>query len=430
MYFGTDYNDVSDANRDNPLGVLVSEGQIELSSDPYDPITLEPSLQKDTTYYWRIDDLDDSDKVIFTGDVWSFTTWETEPWVISRFISAGDIIFELGSNISLIRSFGSYNLVVDSVVVPPELLDEVDGTKSYKRDVGAHRWIKRLWSPVDYSPPPPPEPIRTLGNSDGHNFDGDTEPIQVRFGRFNNVGEIGQVFSQNVYDWLWGEGTTEFLVRLDLAHPDFQQLFKYLTKFDPTSDRIDNDGDGVGKDDEIDNDELKIPGRININTAPWYVIAQLPWVSQKLGQTLNYQLAQAIVAAREQNGGFRSIGQLNNVVNAADPKSSIDYYWRKADPAAAGDQRGFPDLNNSRRTLKDGAVNDFEERDLIFSRISDLVTVRSDVFTAYILVRIGPDGPQKRVIAILDRSGVYPDGPGGEIGRVKIVALHPVPDPR
>jgi len=50
--------------------------------------------------------------------------------------------------------------------------------------------------------------------------------------------------------------------------------------------------------------------------------------------------------------------------------------------------------------VRDGATDDFEERDLIFQRISNLITVRSDVFTAYILVRIGTDGPQRRVIAI------------------------------
>ena len=93
-----------------------------------------------------------------------------------------------------------------------------------------------------------------------------------------------------------------------------------------------------------------------------------------------------------------------------------EMYYYADDPAPSG----FPDL-----TPTDGAGDDFEERDVIFSRISNLVTVRSDVFTAYILVRIGRDGPQKRVIAILDRSGV--DSPDD---KVRIIALHPVPDPR
>ena len=74
-------------------------------------------------------------------------------------------------------------------------------------------------------------------------------------------------------------------------------------------------------------------------------------------------------------------------------------------------------------TPADGGSDIFELRDAIFTRISNLITVRSDVFTAYILVRIGPNGPQKRVIAILDRSEV-PKKP------VKIIAIQPVPDPR
>ena len=94
------------------------------------------------------------------------------------------------------------------------------------------------------------------------------------------------------------------------------------------------------------------------------------------------------------------------------------------------DELRFPDLTPPSQTEGDGAANDFEERDLIFARISNLVTVRSDVFTAYIVVRIGADGPQKRVVAVLDRSNVYPNGAGGFNGRVKIRAVHPVPDPR
>jgi hypothetical protein len=78
-----------------------------------------------------------------------------------------------------------------------------------------------------------------------------------------------------------------------------------------------------------------------------------------------------------------------------------------------------PDLTD------DTARDDFEERDLIFTRISNLVTVRSDVFTAYILVRLGADGPQKRVIAILDRSLV-----ASPSDNLRVLALHPVPDPR
>jgi hypothetical protein len=93
---------------------------------------------------------------------------------------------------------------------------------------------------------------------------------------------------------------------------------------------------------------------------------------------------------------------------------------------------GYPDLTFNPRTQNDGVLGDFEKRDLIFARISDLVTVRSDVFTAYILVRLGQNGPQKRMIAIFDRSDVRPDpaNAGKILGKVKIRALYEVPDAR
>jgi len=208
-------------------------------------------------------------------------------------------------------------------------------------------------------------------------------------------------------------------VRVDLADPNFQQMFKYLTVFDPN--KFSN--------------ETRIKGRVNINTAPWYVIAQLPWVSQRKGGYNNdANLAHAIVAYRDKtatvnpNGpdysarrgepGFRNIGELVNVL-AANRDYSMDYYARDGNDLA-----GFPDLTPG-GILGDGAPDDFEERDVIFSRISNLVTVRSDVFTAYILIRIGVDGPQKRVIAILDRSLTT-----SPADKVRVIAIQQTPEPR
>ncbi|MHC4636888.1 MAG: hypothetical protein ACYTBV_05200, partial [Planctomycetota bacterium] len=120
--------------------------------------------------------------------------------------------------------------------------------------------------------------------------------------------------------------------------------------------------------------------------------------------------------------GFESIGELTTVINMDPAKEKYDMRYYSLD---SNDLDMMPDLSAS-----DGAGKDFEERDIIFSRISNLVTVRSDVFTAYILVRSGVDGPQKRIIAILDRSGVFPTGPGKMRGDVKIPALHTVPEAR
>ncbi|UCF16314.1 MAG: helix-hairpin-helix domain-containing protein, partial [Phycisphaerales bacterium] len=181
-------------------------------------------------------------------------------------------------------------------------------------------------------------------------------------------------------------------IRLDLRNPVFEKIFQYLTVIDP----IEHGHSPL---------ETRIKGRINVNTAPWYVIAQLPWMEPAV--------AQAVVAYRDNVGGaFESIGSMLRV-----PEMGFYAY----DPAHASvDLDQFPDL-----TPKDGATDDFEERDVIFSRLSNLATVRSDVFTVYILVRIGTDGPQKRAMAILDRSDVKSPS-----DKVKILALHPVPDPR
>jgi hypothetical protein len=266
-----------------------------------------------------------------------------------------------------------------------------------------------LWASAAGSP--------TLGSGNAYNTNGDANFIQAHpkndLTGFTNIGEIGMIFRKPAYYPLTGlnngvigyngVNNTESEVRLNLADPCYQNIFKYLTVWPPSY--------------VSDQNETRIKGRININTAPAYVLAQLPWVSLRKNDYNDANLAKAIIAYRDKTKipcgepndygirpdpcGFRSIGELCNVNFGSDPNFRIDYYSRDGN-----DQTGFPDLTTPTPTSGDGAADDFEERDLIFARISDLVTVRSDMFTAYILVRIGVDGPQKRVITILDRSGV------------------------
>jgi glucuronoarabinoxylan endo-1,4-beta-xylanase len=69
VYFGTDEAKVTDANRSNPLGVLVSQNH---STTTYNPPEF---LDLNTTYYWRIDEVNAApDYTIFKGEVWSFKT--------------------------------------------------------------------------------------------------------------------------------------------------------------------------------------------------------------------------------------------------------------------------------------------------------------------------------------------------------------------
>ena len=441
-------------------------------------------LDVNTTYCWRIDGVvadANGTNVPFLppGPALSFTTWEDGPNVIFDPNDPNSLAIAPGSIIRIDRRVDVGGgvlvwLVADFVEIPPGLvfnptdpniIVNIDIVNGFQRDIGAHKWIKRLWSGV----PVPP----TLGHSNG--FSAGVVGLQTRIenGPFRNIGEIGMAFSKGAYFEFSGwdpslsigySGLTdeEHEVRIDLRDPYTQRLFQYMTVFDPTIDGIDNDGDGLGGGSGIDPDELKIPGRININTAPWYVIAQLPWVSESLAQAIvayrdkldisfsgsvpgapdYYQ--NGVVDSREQainpttppvlqkrlreDFGFASTGELNSIV-AGITAYRIDRY-----ALDVADQPRYPDLRFSQRSQNggDGLTDDFEERDLIFARISDLVTVRSDIFTAYILVRLGTDGPQQRVIAILDRSDVYPDstGLGGTVGNVKVLALYPVPDPR
>lgn len=80
VYLATDFNDVSDANRSSPLGVLVSQGQ---GGTNYDP---SGYLKLGTTYYWRVDEVNEPN--VWKGAVWSFTTQPT--LVVEDFDSYAD----------------------------------------------------------------------------------------------------------------------------------------------------------------------------------------------------------------------------------------------------------------------------------------------------------------------------------------------------
>jgi len=295
----------------------------------------------------------------------------------------------------------------------------------------------------------------TLGSANGGKGTRTNYNIPTFTGGFVTVGDIARVLtvgpspSQNdMIGVRLAPQPPENSVRINLADTAFQQIFNYLTVFDPAVYSWNNPN------------ETRVKGRININTAPWFVIAQLPWVRPELAQAIiayrdkldlrtttapnrpdyyqggasnSRQLGMQAPYSVRESPGFAAIGELLNVTQdvplalanppqpSKDPLSDIRMYGRDKDLSGNNiDQIRFPDL-----TYSDGAANDFEERDLIFARISNLVTVRSDVFTAYILVRIGTNGPQRRVVTILDRSKVaYPTD------KVKIIAIQPVPDPR
>ncbi len=66
VYFGVDYNDVSDATRETPLGVLLYQG---LEVNTFD---VSGQMTFDQVYYWRVDEIEE-DGTVQPGKVWTVT---------------------------------------------------------------------------------------------------------------------------------------------------------------------------------------------------------------------------------------------------------------------------------------------------------------------------------------------------------------------
>jgi len=99
VYFGADQAAVAGASRANPQGVLISQGQTE---NTY----VLPVLENGTTYYWRIDEVEDNGLMIWEGDVWSFTTLsaDTDGW-----INGSNILVTVSSEVAGMHATNTIN---------------------------------------------------------------------------------------------------------------------------------------------------------------------------------------------------------------------------------------------------------------------------------------------------------------------------------
>jgi len=84
VFLGTSLDDVTNATVDNPLGVLVSQGQ---SQTLYD---IDGVLEFGQTYYWRIDEVA-AGGTITVGNVWTFTV-EPVAYPIEGVIATSDLV--------------------------------------------------------------------------------------------------------------------------------------------------------------------------------------------------------------------------------------------------------------------------------------------------------------------------------------------------
>lgn len=219
------------------------------------------------------------------------------------------------------------------------------------------------------------------------------------------------------------------------ALPHAMLLLHRFSTLSPLHDLVDNDQDGVLE--ATDEDENFIPGLININTATEDVLASgLPWPMTKdqaqqtiLRDFLNYrdnpQTRTKYRNSSEFYSGFASTGELFNI-------NSFRYYGNQSGrDAEVGGVRINPKFGMVYGDDPDGdqVGDDREERTLAAQWLSQLGTVRSDIFTAYIIVRGYRTNEQVprfkdaveevRLIVVLDRSPVR-DGTGS----VRVLGLY------
>lgn len=204
-----------------------------------------------------------------------------------------------------------------------------------------------------------------------------------------------------------------------------------------------------------------IEGLININSASWKVLSALPLVISDGATTsttsgsappagevfpaLTRELARLIVyyrdvdadpftAGNQPHGPFKTIMELNKVVDTRPPAlggpspATMELNLRPGFRNAMGTIHfapGAAEPNDNQGDFSpataatDGVRADFEEKSLALSRISNLITTRSDSYTCYILVQGYRDAEsanpelivERRVAFLLDRSRTVPAFP-------------------
>ena len=192
-------------------------------------------------------------------------------------------------------------------------------------------------------------------------------------------------------------------------------------------------------------DDVPVEGLININIAGWKVLSALPLVMKRnpppapatIDVNLSENLAKRIVYFRDiddgtgtptnphPHGPFKSIMELCLVPNFVSGEGTIRLSTIPNENPGI-DLGDYSPLTQDPRG--DNVRLDFKEKYLTLTRISNLITLRSDCFTVYLQVQGWQDAGsanaklmvQRRLAFIVDRSRVTPLKPTPTVFNVQV----------
>jgi hypothetical protein len=182
-------------------------------------------------------------------------------------------------------------------------------------------------------------------------------------------------------------------------------------------------------------DDVPAEGLININTASWKVLAQLPLVMQaadptKVDYALTERLAKRIVYYRDiddgmgppddmgnpqphPHGKFKSLAELNAIPQFVTAEDTMPFWDDQGKGRGQTELHKRGDLSTLSADADGDRVGyDFEKKYLNLTRVSNLLTTRSDAYTVYLQVQGWRDAGtvnaklvvQRRLAFIVDRS--------------------------
>ncbi|MDB5323882.1 MAG: Helix-hairpin-helix motif containing protein [Phycisphaerales bacterium] len=239
----------------------------------------------------------------------------------------------------------------------------------------------------------------------------------------------GKPLPKPLWHYHWTMRLFDYFTAINNPHDDYLPNIAALGGGPPAANSAVPNGPAVTNSAQANGqNEITTPveGLININTAGWKVLSAIPFAPASLtnGTAVNEWVARSIVNYRDRfdpitglpHGPFTSLFELSRVPiydNAGAFKYTFQELWKSGSDHDADDKDG--DFSPE-GTATDFVRNDFEEKYLALNRISNLVTTRSDTFTAYICVQgwrnVGGNNAtlegQRRLAVIIDRSRITP----------------------